>query len=216
MFNAIVAGTMVASLLAAPVPASAAPAAVPGNRVAIDVMTVNGSGCPAGTATVTMAPDNTAFQVRYDAFLAQVGGAAQPTDVRKNCQIALLVDVPQGFTYAIARAEYRGTARLARGATGLEQAAYYFQGESETAYVPHAFSGPMSGGWRTTDTVDAASLVFAPCGAARVLNINAELRVSPGTSDPDTTPSFLAMDASAGSVQTVYQLSWRQCDQSTS
>jgi hypothetical protein len=93
-------------------------AAAPSGNVTVDVLTVNGSGCPAGTARVTPAPDNTGFRVAYSRYAAEVGPGADPTELRKNCQLSLLVRVPQGFTYAIARADYSGVAHLAGGATG--------------------------------------------------------------------------------------------------
>ena len=76
----------------------------PTDHIVIDVITVNGSGCPAGTAAVAVSPDNTAFTVTYSDYLAQVGIGSVPTDFRKNCQLNILVHVPQGFTYAIASA----------------------------------------------------------------------------------------------------------------
>ncbi|KJK55093.1 DUF4360 domain-containing protein, partial [Saccharothrix sp. ST-888] len=82
----------------------------PPDKIVIDVATVNGSGCPAGTAAIAVSPDNTAFTVTYSNYLAQVGVGANPTDFRKNCQLNLDVHVPQGFTYAIAAADYRGFA----------------------------------------------------------------------------------------------------------
>ncbi|GAA1809076.1 hypothetical protein GCM10009835_30230 [Planosporangium flavigriseum] len=99
----------------------------PPDKIVIDVVTVNGSGCPAGTAAVAVSPDNAAFTVTYSHYLAQVGVGAKPTDFRKNCQLNLAVHVPQGFTYAIAKADYRGFAHLENGATGLQRANYYFQ-----------------------------------------------------------------------------------------
>src|SRR6188474_114001 len=104
----------------------------PLDRIVIDVVTVNGSGCPAGTAAVAVSPDNTAFTVTYSTYLAQVGVGATPIDMRKNCQLNIVVHVPQGFTYAIAQADYRGFAHLASGATAIERANYYFQGTSPT------------------------------------------------------------------------------------
>ena len=71
----------------------------------VSVQTVNGSGCPAGSASVAMQPDNTGFRIRYSDFRAEDGGTAEPTAIRKNCQVNLLVHVPQGFTFAIARGE---------------------------------------------------------------------------------------------------------------
>ncbi|MEU8515865.1 DUF4360 domain-containing protein [Kitasatospora sp. NPDC048722] len=183
----------------------------PPDRIVIDVATVNGSGCPVGTAAVAVSPDNTAFTVTYSQYLAQVGVGSKPTDFRKNCQLDLRVHVPQGFTYAIASTDYRGYAHLENGATGIQRAGYYFQGDPQTAYGTHRFNGPRDDNWQATDTVDVAALVWAPCGEERNFNINTELRVAAGTSDPSTTTSFMTMDSTDGSINTVYHLAWKTC-----
>ncbi|WP_058041626.1 DUF4360 domain-containing protein [Streptomyces roseifaciens] len=214
MFRPVMtAGAAVALVAAASfAPSSAAADGVPPpDRVVIDVMAVNGSGCPAGTAAVAVASDNTAFTVTYSKYLAQVGVGAKPTDFRKNCQLGLNIHVPQGFTYAIAKADYRGFAHLESGAVGLERASYYFQGMSHTTSVSHRFAGPLSDNWQTTDVTAASEVVYAPCGAQRLLNVNTELRVSAGSSDPSNSTSFMEMDSTDGSVSTLYHFTWKEC-----
>jgi hypothetical protein len=199
------------SLVAQPVHTNQWPSNPPPDKIIIDVATVNGSGCRPGTAAVAVSDDNTAFTVTYSEFLAQVGVGAKPTDNRKNCQVSLKVHVPQGFTYAIASADYRGYAQLEAGATALERANYYFQGMSPTSFVEHPFSGPLSDDWQKTDTTDVAALVYLPCGELRNFNINAELRAAVGTSDPKKTTSYIAMDSLDGSITTTYHFHWKTC-----
>src|SRR3954452_2643507 len=115
------------------------PVPPPTDRIVIDVVTVNGSGCPAGTAAIAVSPDNTAFTVTYSAYTALIGVGAAATDWRKNCQLNIVVHVPQGFTYAISKVDYRGFASIQGGANAIERANYYFQGQSQTAYVSHSF-----------------------------------------------------------------------------
>jgi hypothetical protein len=181
----------------------------PPDRIVIDVVTVNGSGCPAGTAYVSVSPDNTHFRVIYRDFIARAGAGADPIDFRKNCQLNLQIHIPQGFTYAIGRADYRGFALLRRGATGLHRTAYYFQGSSDTVYKDHSFDGPFRDQWRSTDVTEIAELVFAPCGRDVNLNINTELRVHAGAVDGRS--SFMAMNVTDGSIHTLYHFHWRQC-----
>ncbi|MFF1903956.1 DUF4360 domain-containing protein [Kitasatospora sp. NPDC058218] len=183
----------------------------PPDKIVIDVATVNGSGCPAGTAAIAVSPDNTAFTVTYSDYIAQVGVGSKPTDFRKNCQLNLNVHVPQGFTYAIAAADYRGYAHLEKGASAVQQANYYFQGSPQTTKLSHRFTGAVDDSWQATDSVAVAALVWAPCGELRNFNINTELRVSAGTSDPNRTTSFMTMDSTDGSINTTYHLAWRQC-----
>lgn len=187
------------------------PVPPPDDQIVIDIVTVNGSGCPPGSAAVAVAPDNTAFTVTYSTYLAQVGVGSRPTDFRKNCQLNVLVHVPQGFTYGVARADYRGFASLAAGATAIQRSSYYFQGTPNTDIRTHNLRGHFEDNWQFSDETDVAAIELHPCGAMRTLNINTELRVNVGTSNPATTTSFVAMDSTDGSISTEYQFHWKHC-----
>lgn len=197
--------------VATPASAKAWPSNPPPDKIIIDVVTVNGSGCKPGTAAVAVSEDNTAFTVTYSDFLAQVGVGAKPTDFRKNCQLNLLVHVPQGFTYAIAETDYRGFAHLENGATGEERANYYFQGHPETTPISHSVKGPFEDSWQYSDINDVGQLVYLPCGETRNFNINTELRVNAGTSDTTKTTSFMTMDSTDESITTTYHFAWKEC-----
>jgi hypothetical protein len=208
---AVSAATAIAVSALCVAPASAAPRRVHGpNGVTIEIATVNGSGCPAGTAAVAVSEDKEAFTVTYSDYLAQAGGSSGPTDFRKNCQISMKVHVPQGFTYAISSTDYRGFASLEPGASAVEKASYYFQGMSQTSAVSHPLKGQYADNWQFTDTNDVAQLVYKPCGEERNFNVNTELRVLKGTSDPAKT-SFISMDSTDGSIKTAYHFAWKQC-----
>ncbi|MFE2062449.1 DUF4360 domain-containing protein [Streptomyces sp. NPDC059467] len=209
-------GGALAALLTAGLPAQARASSSPvfddppPDKIVINIATVNGSGCPQGTTAVAVSEDNTAFTVTYSAYLAQAGGNSDPTALRRNCQLNLVVHVPQGFTYAIASADYRGYASLQSGATGTQRASYYFQGSSNTAAASHPFSGPYDDNWQATDTTDWAQLVWAPCGVQHNFNINTELRVNAGTANPGKV-SFMTMDSTDGDISTVYHMAWKEC-----
>jgi hypothetical protein len=209
-----VAGGALAALVAltayaVPSPASATEASVaPPENVQIRIETINGSGCPAGTAAVAMNADNTAFTVTYSDYLAAAGAGVSPLDFRKNCQLALRVDVPGGFTYAVQTVDYRGYAYLDHEARGLQRAGYYFQGSPDTTYSTHEFDGEYDDNWRTTDEKEWAELVWSPCGEQRNFNINTELRVY---ADRDAPVSLMTMDSTDSAVSTIYHLAWEEC-----
>ncbi len=183
---------------------------VPPGTVTVDAVTVNGSSCRPGTAVIALAADKTAFTVSYSQYQAQVGAGSVPADAHKRCKLNVTVHVPQGYTYAVVEADYRGYAFLAAGASAVEQARYQFQGDAEKPLIAHAFAGPYDDDWQTSDVIDTGSLVYAPCGKNRTLNIDTELTMSAGTSDASTT-SVVAMDSTDGSVGTTYHLAWKQC-----
>lgn len=210
MFKLLAATGLAASLLVTSVAAPASASTVPPPEgITFSVVTVNGSGCPAGTARVRTAPDGTSFTVTYSNFVAQDGAHADPVDIRKNCQINLLVNIPQGFTYAIAEAEYRGHARLHTGASAVQSAYYYFTGTSPTGETNYSIAGPYNGRWKNTDTAEVAKLVYAPCGEQVNLNINTDLRVRAGSAEG--ARNWISMDLAHGEVDNIYHLSWMKC-----
>lgn len=198
---------------ATPVSAAAAEAAdAPVGRVTVDVVSANGSGCPAGTTDVEVASDNSEFRIIHrGGYVARVGPGADPTDFRKNCQLILDIRVPSGFTFGIVRADYRGRVGLAAGARALQGASYYFQGDSNTVRRVHGFTGPLWDHWATTDTFDPGSVIFAPCDAHRYFNLNTELRVDEGTSNPQTTASWISMDSPDRNPNSRYRFIWKRC-----
>ncbi|GAA3647456.1 uncharacterized protein DUF4360 [Lentzea atacamensis] len=165
---------------------------------AIDVVTVNGSGCPAGDADVKT--DGRTFTIGYHTFLARAGGGSSPLDMRKNCQISLRVTVPEGYTYGLARTTYEGYTHLQAGATALNRVNTYLQGSSANATVTHPFTGPFSDDWQTYYRPNSAEIQWSPCGSPRNININAEVRVTLGSADPDRL-NFAIVETSRGVVR---------------
>ena len=204
--HAILAVLSTVLALSVSTPAGAAAEAAPEGAVKVEVVAANGSGCAPGTASVHTASDKSHFRIKYYDFVAQAGAGVEPTERRKNCQIGVLVTVPAGWTFAIAEADYRGRARLAGGATGLQRTNYYWQGSSDNSRTEEAFSGPYNGYWATEDV--APVLVYVPCSEQRVLNINTELRVDAPASG---ARSSMSMTTSEGDVDTLFNFSWVRC-----
>jgi len=181
----------------------------PTDRIVIDVITENGTGCPAHTAAIAVSPDNTEFTVSYAAYTAQVGVGARSIDFRKNCNLNLFVHVPPGFTYTIASTEHRGFASLATGASALVRTSHFFQGETPPPFLQHRLSGPYLDDWDFLESV--ITFPATPSCARRNLNIRTEVEVNAGTSDPTTTTSFVTMDSADGVTTQTYRFEWRQC-----
>ncbi|MEV4279007.1 DUF4360 domain-containing protein [Actinoplanes xinjiangensis] len=192
--------TTVLAVPLAAAPAHAAPA------ITVEVIASNGSGCAPGTASVVGNGDNTGFRIRYRDFVAEAGGGAAVVERRKNCQLGVLVTIPDGWTIAIASANYRGKAGLRSGSSALQRTSYYWQGASATERNDATFTGPMNGLWTTWDV--APVLAYTACGSQSVLNINTELRLDAGSS---TGTSTISMGASEGDVDTLFNYSLAHC-----
>ncbi|WP_165969062.1 DUF4360 domain-containing protein [Actinomadura sp. KC06] len=178
----------------------------PPDGVTMDVVTVLGSGCPAGTARVTPSDDGDGFTVSFDKYLAWGGGDAPPTDFRKNCQLNVRVNHPENYTYAVVGISSRGFAHVEPGASAVRRTSYYFQGSSETRSVTHTIEGPSNRSWRFNDRIPRSERVYKPCGENRNLNINTEVRVNAGDSEE---PSFIAVESV--NADAAYHLTWRRC-----
>jgi len=169
-----------------------------------------GSGCAPGTAVADLSNDAMAFTLIFSEFLAQIGPDIPLSEARKNCQVNVLLHVPQGFTFAVFAADYRGFANLARGAKGMQKAIYYFQGDSPQSSSWRTFRGAMDNDWQLHDELDEAFLVWSPCGVSRSLNINTQVRLEKGTASSSSS-SIMTMDSEDLSIRQVFHIRWRRC-----
>jgi Domain of unknown function (DUF4360) len=215
----IVRTTLVAALvLLVPAPAHAEDVPPPGS-VAIDLVTMNGTGCQPGLMTVLVHPENAYFGIIYRGYRAQAGGASRPTEFRKNCQLNLRVRAPRGYTHAIRRVEQGGAAHVAEGAQAVQRSSFYYKGQMPPIWPNFQIRGPYDGMWQRGDNVEYP--VFLPCGADWNVNINTELRINKGTSAPsevsfisqgiDDWPAARGADDPTFDGVAKYYLYWRRC-----
>nr|BFD31508.1 DUF4360 domain-containing protein [Pigmentibacter ruber] len=167
-----------------------------------------GSGCPAGSARAVVAPDLKSFTMIFDKYVVNAAGSNSLD--RKNCQILINFQFPQGWSYSIARMDYRGFYNLSAGTYGSQQALYYFQGNLQQARLNTVFRGPTSGDYTISDTLGINNLVWSPCGSLSGLNVNTSLIAQVGPNNPNGYAT-LTTDSADGSVQTTYALQWQRC-----
>ncbi len=186
--------------------ASVANAQAP-SHVRIRSISYAGSGCPAGTVSQNVAPDLKAFTLLFDSYIAEVGPGIPLNQSRKNCQVAVDLDFPQGWSYSLMTVDYRGYAALDAGVRGEQSAAYYFQGQSATARLGTTFSGPTARDYQIRDTLGITALVWSPCGLSRALNMNTQVRLSA----PAGRRGMLTTDSIDGQITHVYGIQWQRC-----
>jgi len=152
----------------------------------VTVASVNGSGCPAGTATTSVAGDASSLTAAYTAFTAKAGTGSTPTQFRRNCQLNIKIVSP-GQTYTVSQVTEHGSVNLPTGGTALQHTTYYLQGSSTTTPVDHSASGPLSGAWDQNDPTPFS----APCGTTVNLNVNVALSVTTGPSGAAASLSLI-------------------------
>lgn len=175
--------------------------------VTIKSIAYAGSGCPAGTVSKSLALDAKAFTLLFDSYVAEAGPGILLSSGRKNCQIAVDLRFPQGFSYTIFEVDYRGYAKLDRGATGLQKTNYYFQGQAVGPSLQTTFVGSVDQDYHVRDTLGIEALVWSPCGASRALNLNTQVRVSARGS----SRGLMTIDSIDGQLAHTYGIRWRRC-----
>lgn len=94
-----------------------------------------GSGCPAGTVADNLSPDFTAFTLLFDSYVAELGPGLPLSLSRRNCQILIDLNFPQGWSYSVFDVDYRGFANVESGVSGVQQSVFYFQGEFQRVWI---------------------------------------------------------------------------------
>lgn len=166
--------------------------AAPPDRLIIDVLSASGLGCPG--ISIAAHPDQAGFDIHYPSMTAMVGIGASRLDLRRNCQLTLLVHVPSGFDLDLDRAELRGFTSLATGATAQVQSSVAVAGGPPITFAARSWSGPIDEDWLFSEGFDHAAIVL-PCRPQRGrLVLTTEVRADLGTSDPTTTTSIISVD----------------------
>lgn len=218
MLKALATGALVASLAhptaVQPTASDDPPIAPPSAAVWISVASYSGSGCvppaeqspdPRPPVRATVRSDSSGFDITYSNNEARVGLGATPVDFRRNCQVAVAMDPPPGYTYTIASGEYLGQVSLAAGASAGYRAIAYSSGQQTPTSSQHTAVGPAESAVSFSSVADPAAAVWAPCGGVRLYNVSTDIRVSAGTSDVRRTTSTADI-GSAG-----FTVHWKRC-----
>lgn len=190
--SALLIAAAAVSLLTSSAPSSAAePGTAP--DLTIQLLSANGSGCPADSPTKVTADVRSggAITVKYPDFT--VSGRDYAT-----CVVVLGVAVPEGWTYAVPSIENLAWLELAGDGSARLQTNAWFTGFSWTVSDDNKVSGPFYNYWETMGTPD--EMLWAPCGASFNLNVAETMRVTGSSANSATLIST-----------TVLRPNWRQC-----
>ena len=165
-----------------------------------------GTGCPAGSVSVTLSPDAKSLSLLFDQYQVAVGGETGKSFDRKSCNIAIPVHVPQGLSVSVLKIDFRGFNQLPRSATSQFNVEYFFAGTQGPSFK-RVFRGPIAEDYLINNQLTAQSIVWSGCGADVNLRTNSSMRVKT-VSNKEAMASIDSEDVNAGII---YQLQWREC-----
>jgi Domain of unknown function (DUF4360) len=129
-----------------------------------------GSGCPGGSANVTVSPDGQELTILFDKFIA-LGNNSRES--RKSCNLTIPIKVPQGFQISLYDADYRGY--VAPKTTGQLRAEYFFAGGRGPIFS-RKFNGEMQ--YNVRDSLATVADVWSRCGDSLNMRVNAAMSAS--------------------------------------
>jgi len=162
-----------------------------------------GNGCPSGSASVTLSPDQKSLSIIFDQFIVETDDYKRLD--RKSCNIAIPVKVPQGYSISIIEADYRGFVSLPRGAQARLTAEYFFAGKRGPQFAK-SWVGAQDTDYNFGNNIGLEALVWSPCGADVTLRVNSAMMVR------STRGNALAtVDSADFNAGIIYKLQWKRC-----
>lgn len=183
---------------------------LPFTDVSINSATFSGSGCPDGSGDMVVSPDKKSISVLFDEYIVESGDGAGLVN-RSKCDIAISLDIPQGYQAILMDADYRLAVDLTEGALAEFSRQYFFAGgESET--FKDSWSGSLENlEVELPDELGAYGGSLAECGDDVILRSKTSLY----TSVPhDGETAFIAVDSLdfQSSAQFDYHLDYIKCN----
>jgi hypothetical protein len=163
-----------------------------------------GNGCPAGSASAILSPDQKSLSIIFDQF--QVEADSYTRTARKSCNIAIPVHVPQGLSISIVDVDYRGFVSLPeRGAQARFTAEYFFAGTLGPRFSK-TWVGPTDQDYTIANNIGLSSLVWSPCGADVTLRVNSAMMVRAVYQQ-----ALATVDSADFNAGIVYKIQWKRC-----
>ena len=170
---------------------------------------VAGSGCPAGSVDYVLSPDQTSLSILFDDFITEADAGGRD---RKNCDVAIPVKVPSGFSVSVIDMDYRGYAYLPRRSNALFSTEYFFAGRRGPRFRKR-FKGPMDDEYLVNNTLIATASNWSPCGKEVILRSRASVNLNNRRGKELAEMTVDSIDAEVDTRFAIkYYLKWRRCN----
>jgi len=184
-----------------------APSVAFGQQIVLGEPGYGGTGCPAGTVAVSLAPDGSSLSLLFDGYIVEAGGTTGRSFDRKACNVSIPVNVPNGLSVSILSIDYRGFNQLSAGARSTFQVEYFFAGGRGPIFN-QSFNGPVGEDYLIQNQLVAQSLVWSACGADVLLRTNSSMRVQTTMN----REALATVDSEDVAAAIIYNFQFRQCN----
>lgn len=175
-------------------------------KVKVHSIKLLGSGCPKGTADVTVDETGTLFEATFSKYTVETGKHTTASDWRKNCKLTINMGFTEGFQFSILETSMKGFAEIPKGAKGHCDNTFSFTGQKDTVNFGVELKGKYSGAFDLQS--DPSIVAWSPCGGSTaILNMNTQCNLS-----PTHLPALIAVDSVSGKLTVKFAVQWKKCD----
>lgn len=183
----------------------AGPAAAQPLDIELGEPIVGGNGCTPGTVRATLTPDKSQVTILFDDYIAE--SSAERTFVRRTCNVAVPILVPDGVSVTVIKIDARGVARVPReGVDARFEAEYFFAGSSGLPAV-QVFQPGYSGNFLTSANITGT--LWSECGNDVIARANTSITAESAEDGGNTLIMIDSADVSRGQI--TYSLRSKEC-----
>ncbi len=165
-----------------------------------------GTGCPSGSASAALSQDKKSLSIIFDQFVVEAGGHLRNME-RKNCNVAIPVHVPSGYSVSVISVDYRGYVSLPAQGQARLTAEYFLAGQVGPRF-DKLFLGKTDTDYTFTNKLGLEAVVWSPCGADTILRVNASMLAKSNRFNEEALATVDSADFKTGML---YQFQWRTC-----
>lgn len=179
-----------------------------------------GSGCPDGAVRTITSSDNQTFSVIFSQYVSETSNDRRMD--RSSCNLAVSVDVKEGYSIGIFKTDYRGFTSVPESNEedfAKFYAEYFFAGIRGPTVSKHFPSGTFDDFFISDDLL-VNNAIYTPCGASTVFRINTSITATKKKENTDDV--FITVDTIDTAIEDSqnygfhYHITEKKCEKESS
>jgi hypothetical protein len=167
-----------------------------------------GSGCPEGSASVTLSPDLKYISLIFDSYVAESGVSNRRPVDHKTCDFLIPIHLPAGLALSIVAIDYRGYVLLPDNSSSAKFFVKYFLAGAMGAPFVKNWSGPIDSDYVFENNLAVSNRVHSACGGDVEMRVSSTMSVKNARRVADALASVDSGDIEAGLT---YKLEFKRC-----
>jgi hypothetical protein len=169
------------------------------------------NGCPEGAFSVINSPDGSTLSILFDNFAVKADPATGQNTDRKECILAIPLNLPEGFSLGIYKVDYRGFSRLFAKEYAELNVDYALGVRNKSRRYTRKIKGVSEGDFLFTETIGAGLMKRVGCGESAVLKVAVTLEIQAGGQPQEAMASLDSADgAPKGGL--IYHFDLKKCE----